>query len=205
MLDKYRSFVELAQNEIEGRDYCVRTLVRPKSPVLLIAPHGGGIEPGTCQLAELIAGKEHNLFCFQALRQQDPSDLHITSHRFDHPALREMLLRCAVAVAIHGCTGERQIYVAGLDLALRTILVARLNADGFPATAEGHSYPGTHPTNVCNRTTRSCGAQLELTADWRERGPRITIANTVASAIAEYLREFRRASKALAVRGDRSG
>jgi phage replication-related protein YjqB (UPF0714/DUF867 family) len=38
---KYASYAELARNEVLGRDYRVRTIERPGSPVLIAAPHGG--------------------------------------------------------------------------------------------------------------------------------------------------------------------
>jgi phage replication-related protein YjqB (UPF0714/DUF867 family) len=187
-MDRYRSFSDLAGQEIEGRDYQVRTRVRPQSPVLVIAPHGGSIEGGTSELAELIAGDTHNLFSFEGLRPwHGDRDLHITSHRFDHPAVLEMLARCPVAVAVHGCRGERQIHVGGLDLDLRDLLASTLNESGFAASTEGHRFPGTHPMNVCNRTTRGRGAQLELTVDLRLPPLREEIAGIIAAALAGYL------------------
>jgi phage replication-related protein YjqB (UPF0714/DUF867 family) len=190
MEDRYRSFSELAASEVEGRDYRVRLLDRPASPVVVIAPHGGGIERGTTELAGLIAGEEHSLFSFEGLKPRGNRDLHITSHRFDHPASLTMLARCPVAVGVHGCRGERQIYVGGRDLPLRALLAIRLGAQGFAAAAEGHTYPGTHPLNICNRTTRSCGAQLELTWDLRDTAVRTEIARIVASALGEHLRQL---------------
>lgn len=190
IVDKYGSFLELAASEADGTDYRVRTRLRPASPVLLIAPHGGGIENGTSELAESVAGLKHNLFCFEGLKPRANRDLHITSHRFDHPTSLAMLARCSVAVGIHGCTGARQIYAGGLDLPLRDLLAARLRAHGFPAATTGHRFPGTHPSNVCNRTMRKQGAQLELTADLREPQPRALIARIVSAALAQYLRQL---------------
>lgn len=191
MGDKYRSFLELAKHEADGADYRVRTLVRPGSAALLIAPHGGAIEPGTSELAELIAGEEHNLFCFEGLKSP-ASDLHITSHRFDHPMLLEMLLRCSVAVAIHGCKGQREIYLGGRDLALRGLLASRLSKHGIAVTEDEHRFPGKHPENICNRTWRGCGAQLELTSEWRAPQSRATIARAVAEGLDEHLRRLAR-------------
>jgi phage replication-related protein YjqB (UPF0714/DUF867 family) len=191
MMDRYGSFSDLAGHEVEGRDYRVRTLVRPLSPVILIAPHGGSIEGGTSELAELIAGSEHNLFSFEGLKpQHGDRELHITSHRFDHPAALTMLARCPVAVAVHGCRGKREIHVGGLDLDLRDRLASSLKKGGFAASAEGHRYPGKHPMNVCNRTSRGRGAQLELTVDLRLPPMREVIAGLVAGTLAGYLRSL---------------
>jgi len=54
-MDRYESFDELCKHAIEGRDFRIRTASRP-GQVAVIAPHGGGIEPGTSELAEAIAG-----------------------------------------------------------------------------------------------------------------------------------------------------
>jgi phage replication-related protein YjqB (UPF0714/DUF867 family) len=190
-VDRYGSFAELAAGELEGRDYRVRSLDRPESPVLVLAPHGGSIERGTSELAERIAATQHSLFLFEGLKPRGANgDLHITSHRFDHPVALAMLERRPVAVAVHGCRGERQIHVGGRDLPLRGRLAAALDEQGFPAAAEGHAYAGTHPLNICNRTMRGCGAQLELTWDLREPGPAAVIARTVAAALSQHLRQL---------------
>ena len=44
--DKYRDYADLAAHEKEGADYRITVLRRP-SPIAVIAPHGGGIEPQT--------------------------------------------------------------------------------------------------------------------------------------------------------------
>jgi phage replication-related protein YjqB (UPF0714/DUF867 family) len=190
VVDRYSSFAQLAAGEVEGRDYQIRVLDRPASQVAVVAPHGGGIERGTSELAELIAGQDHSLFAFEGLKAHGNRELHITSHRFDHPASLAMLARHAVAVGVHGCRGERHIYVGGRDLRLRALLATRLVTQGFDAAADGHAYAGTHPLNICNRTSRSCGAQLELTWDLRDTAVRVTIAHIVAGALAEHVRHL---------------
>ena len=60
MQDKYTSFAALeAGGEIAGRDYNTTVRERPQSGVLIVAPHGGNIEIGTTELADLIAGTQH--------------------------------------------------------------------------------------------------------------------------------------------------
>jgi phage replication-related protein YjqB (UPF0714/DUF867 family) len=188
MADKYSSFAELATYETPGKDYRVSAIERPDSPVLIIAPHGGRIEVGTSELAALIAGAEHSLFTFEGLKPHGQNrDLHITSHRFDHPDCLALVSRRAVAIGIHGCKGASRVYVGGLDSELTTVLTTRLAAAGFPATAEDHNYPGRNPLNVCNRGARGRGAQLEITTDLREPNARTLMAPVVRTAIAEYV------------------
>ena len=188
MIDKYTSFSELAQHEREGTDYRVTAIERPGSRVLIIAPHGGRIEVGTSELAALIAGDEHNLFSFEGLKPRGHNrDLHITSRCFDHPACLAILSRCSIAVGIHGCVGESQIYVGGLDTPLTALLAERMTAAGLPASCAGHKYTGRHALNICNRGARKRGAQLELTLNLRQGAARPRVAAAVRAAISEYL------------------
>jgi phage replication-related protein YjqB (UPF0714/DUF867 family) len=187
MADKYESFAALAAGEEAGTAYRVNLLERPNSQVAIIAPHGGSIEVGTSELAVLIAGSEHSLFTFDGLKPRGHNrDLHITSHNFDHPACLALVARHSIVIGLHGCAGKSRIYVGGLDEELTALLTQRLSGAGFPAIADGHSYPGRNPLNICNRNARGRGAQLELTTDFREPPVRTLIAPLVRAAIASY-------------------
>src|SRR6478752_512171 len=110
--DTYLSFAELDVHETHGTDYRVRMIERTGAAAVIIAPHGGGIEIGTSQMAARIARGRHSLFLFEGLKPPwQNRGLHITSHRFDHPLCLAMLARSEVVVAIHGCKGESQIYL----------------------------------------------------------------------------------------------
>ena len=52
MEEAYKSFGELSGYETEGQDYAVRICLR-NGRVLVMAPHGGKIEPGTAEIAVL--------------------------------------------------------------------------------------------------------------------------------------------------------
>ncbi len=188
LTDKYGSFAELAQGEVSGRDYAVQAIERPCSAVLVVAPHGGSIEVGTSELAALVAGEDHSLFDFKGLKPRGQNrDLHVTSHRFDHPACVALASRCDVVLGVHGCIGEGQIYLGGRDVELSARITARLNAVGLPATAEGHRYPGLNPLNICNRGARKRGAQIEITRDLRVPEARMLIASEVRIALAQHV------------------
>ena len=62
-MDKYTNIAELKQNEREDEDYTIlyRELT---SKIAIMAPHGGGIEPGTIDIADNLAGCD---FAFYAL------------------------------------------------------------------------------------------------------------------------------------------
>jgi phage replication-related protein YjqB (UPF0714/DUF867 family) len=191
MPDKYGSFAELvAGGEIHGTDFDTTVHERRGSSVLIIAPHGGKIEGGTSELAAAIAGTDYSLFTFNGLKAFGSNrDLHITSHRFDHPECLTLAAQHPVILSVHGCKGTSpQIYVGGLDEALTTRLTEKLTAAGLPATVTGHQYPGEHPLNICNRGARGRGAQLEFTLDFRSTPEtRAAIAAIVRSALATYL------------------
>jgi phage replication-related protein YjqB (UPF0714/DUF867 family) len=192
MRDKYTSFAALeAAGEMAGRDYDTTVRVRRHSGVLIVAPHGGNIEIGTTELADLIAGAEYSLFAFNGLKTRGRNrELHITSHNFDHPECIALAAHHPVVLSVHGCKGDSsQIYVGGLDGELTAVLTERLVAAGLPATATGHRYPGRNPLNICNRGARARGAQLEFTLDLRDDpSSRANIAPVVRDAVMEFAR-----------------
>jgi phage replication-related protein YjqB (UPF0714/DUF867 family) len=189
-LSKYASFAELAAAERAGLDYRVRIGGPVCSDVIIIAPHGGLIEVGTSEIAALIAGEDYRLFSFEGLKPRGSNrDLHITSHRFDHPACVALTARAAVVLSVHGCLGATRIHIGGLDTQLADELAQSLRAAGFPIESASERYPGRHPLNICNRGLRAKGAQLEITYDLRAAADsRAAIARAARGAMAK-LRE----------------
>lgn len=166
MVDKYSNFAELKANERSTADYRIHVHDRG-TPVAVIAPHGGSIEPGTLEIAEEISGGIFSFYGFEALRAAGKrGSLHITSARFDEPQALELLLKARKAIAIHGRADGRDpttVVVGGLDTSLRDEIVAALTAAGFSAAAvfEG-GLAGRDPANICNRGFSGAGVQLEL-------------------------------------------
>ncbi len=186
MLDRYDSVLVLKRDAPREWWRIVPREVA-QSEVLIIAPHGGGIENGTSELAAAIAGEAHNLYCFEGLRASGNRLLHVTSHRFDEPLALELAARCAIVISIHGCRGESAIHVGGLDRTLGTALAAAFARTGYPSRLEGHPYPAVHPQNICNRGRRSAGVQLEFTGDLRGELHRGALARIVRRAVADQL------------------
>ena len=189
MLDKYTSFAELEAGETLDQDYTINMLERPRADALIVAPHGGSIEIGTSELATLIAGEDHSLFTFDGMKIRGRNrDLHITSHNFDQPDCVALAQRHTVVLAVHGCRGDTaQSYVGGLDRELVDLLTERLISADIPTSSQGHNYPGLNPRNICNRSSRARGAQLELTLDLRGPETRALIASLVREVLADYL------------------
>jgi phage replication-related protein YjqB (UPF0714/DUF867 family) len=183
---KYASFAELARHERPGRDYRVRISEAPHARVLVAAPHGGMIELGTSEVARLIAGDDHSLFIFEGLKPYGTNrDLHITSHRFDHPDCLAMAARCDTVVSVHGCVGDSCIHLGGLDEELGGRIADALCAAGFEVERRSSRYPGQHPHNICNLGARGRGVQIEITYDLRSGPHPAAIAGAVRAALAQ--------------------
>jgi phage replication-related protein YjqB (UPF0714/DUF867 family) len=189
MNDRYDSFSSLAREAPRDswRRICREVTT---SNTLIVAPHGGDIELGTSELASSVAGDDHNLYCFEGLNTSCFSQLHVTSHRFDDPVALDLAARAAIVLAIHGCKGDRAIYIGGRDLELIELLNAGLAEAGFPARCGDHPFPAVNPDNICNRGNRGVGAQLELTRDLRGAETREAIAQSIRSAIRTHSRRL---------------
>jgi len=166
-VDKYRSFQELRQQESEGTDYQI-VAANENEPVLVMAPHGGGIEEGTTELARGIAGGGWGFYSFMGIKKKcNYADLHITSTCFDEPRARKMAASSSLTVTIHGCKGASQeVYIGGLDDALKIEIVEALTEGGFHVS-QNPKFPGIDPANICNRNRSGKGVQLEITAGLR--------------------------------------
>ena len=101
MADKYRNFAALARQEEAGVDYAV-SVRRARGEFALVAPHGGGIEPGTTELADAIATDILSFYTFEGLKSSGNTDLHITSTRFDEPMCLTLLGQTEIVVTLHG-------------------------------------------------------------------------------------------------------
>ena len=182
-VDKYRNFKVLESQESE---YRIEVIDRD-SEVTIIAPHGGRIEPHTAEIAALIADTHYNLFCFHGLKQDDNYDLHITSHRFDHPRALELVSNSRYVIGVHGCTDiEPVAYVGGLDTELIEQIVTELSKLGVACDCDGERFSGIHHQNICNRGRLRRGVQLELSRGIRDSE---TLRKKVSSAVRSALEQ----------------
>jgi phage replication-related protein YjqB (UPF0714/DUF867 family) len=167
-MDKYKSYIELASAEREGIDFSI-SLRRRRSTLLVMAPHGGLIEPVTAELASEIAGSDFSYYGFIGTKRANNSELHITSHKFDEPKCLDLLMHHQTSLAIHGCKGEgERVFIGGLNEELIGALGATLRRKGLDAQTAHHAYPGRQPKNVCNRCASGRGVQFELTMNMRK-------------------------------------
>ena len=167
--DKYRTFAELRENEVENRDYRIRVSAVAGSDVVILAPHGGKIEFLTSELARSIAGVDHNSYVFEGMKADGNGGLHITSSNFDEPEALALVIGSAVVVTVHGLSGEtNEIQIGGRDAALRTRINSNLRKAGFESRVEtSGQFGGTDESNICNRGTSGGGTQIEITAGLR--------------------------------------
>jgi len=165
--DTYQNFRLLTDQESEGTDYCIRT--RRAGATLILAPHAGGIEPGTSELAEAIAGDECSFYLFEGIKAQGNNVLHITSANFDEPTCLAMLGLAERVLTIHGEDSDASVtFVGGLDTAGAARITKALASSGFAAEASDKPHlQGLAATNVCNRGRAGAGVQLELSKGLR--------------------------------------
>jgi phage replication-related protein YjqB (UPF0714/DUF867 family) len=167
--DRYRSYADLAAHEQAGVDFAIRTVTRSRR-LAVVAPHGGGIEPGTSELATALAGDLFSLYLFEGQKTRGSRGLHITSTRFDEPRCLALLADTETVVTVHGCEGELPfVYTGGLHLGLQAVVIQRLQSAGFAAGPDNPARAGEHPNNLCNRGRSGRGLQLEISEGLRRQ------------------------------------
>jgi phage replication-related protein YjqB (UPF0714/DUF867 family) len=169
MPSSYQSFKKLVEHEIEDRDYRVRIELRDPR-VLIIAPHGGKIEPMTAKIAEAIAGTDFSLYAFEGLKSDGNGVLHIESHLFDEPRALQAAEKADIVVTIHGQIDQDDgfVMVGGLDDSLRSEIIQELGVAGFQTRPPTEGLMGTDPQNICNRGKLNQGVQLEVSRKVRD-------------------------------------
>ena len=168
-MTSYSSFKELADCEVEGQDYRIRIELRDPR-VLILAPHGGRIEPATVEIAEAIAGTNYSFYAFEGLKRDGNSVLHIESHLFDEPRALKAVEKADVVIAVHGQIDRKDgfIMAGGLDTHLRSEIERQLETSGFLTRPPTEGLMGTDPQNICNRGKLRQGVQLEISRKVRD-------------------------------------
>jgi phage replication-related protein YjqB (UPF0714/DUF867 family) len=170
-------------------DSLARTGELPRTVIL--APHGGGIEPGTSELCLAVAGYHpanlpmvppagvtHDYWIFEGVRGDDNAFLHVPSTGCDDGVAEALCAGALNALSLHGFKpesvglppGTRRVLVGGLDEDLRDLLLDALDEVGLPVEPAGPhgELNGDSTRNIVNRTSRGMGAQLELSEPLRE-------------------------------------
>jgi phage replication-related protein YjqB (UPF0714/DUF867 family) len=169
-IDTYSSFTELAKHQRAGKDYDILVKDR-RSPVTILAPHGGKIEKNTSRIARAIANGDFNFYSFEGRKKNCNFEiLHITSHLFDEPKCIGLLSRSNVVIAIHGRRGnDNTIVIGGRNTILKNILIHKLQNAHFKVVEGIGRLAAKDKNNICNRGETGKGVQLEFPKTLRSK------------------------------------
>lgn len=204
--DKYSSMTALYDDplNVEGTTYGKRwrrhewsqtveeqATDNAETQTIVMAIHGGGIEPGTSEIALAAAGYHpatltpvvdghglHDFWLFEGLKSAGNGDLHVTASNYDEPIATELVQNARHCISLHGCSdpqakvSETQpdgiIQIGGLDLALRDIVLKELTVAGIPAEITTNpDLLGEDPDNIANKTQIGGCVQLEMGTSFR--------------------------------------
>lgn len=162
-VDKYKSMTDLQQHTTEGKDWQIHTNDE-KNKTVVMAPHGGGIEPGTSEVAREIADKSKSgYYSFSAIRPVNNQQLHVTSANYNEPKAEQMVGQSDRTVSIHKTAREgRDAYIGGRDQALRNSISQSLTKEGFNVGEATGNIAGQNPQNIVNRNRNGAGVQIEV-------------------------------------------
>ena len=190
-MDKYyKSYQELKKYNIYGVDYRIETKIKFPSNLLVVAPHGGTIEPGTSEIAKKIAFEKFNYYSFESLRDYGAHyiSLHITSHLFDEPECLKWSRQHKWVATIHGCNVEsKKIYLGGRNRELVAYVKESLKRSYFTVEDSGHKYRGVHPSNICNIGKKKSGLQIELSIPLRQPEMFESVSFSIARGLLNFL------------------
>ena len=168
-MDRFKSMKELENVTVENEDWEIETDDKDSS-VSILAIHGGGIEPATTELAQVIADK--GIIIIFLLRDYVVKaimncmlHLQITmTHK-----LLKLLKKVKRAIALHGCKGEDSVaYLGGNDQQLIDILSDALSDVGIKVQEAPNTMAGKQDENIINLTKNNAGVQIELTSSLRK-------------------------------------
>jgi len=165
--DKYRTFAELHAAEPES--YAIDSRDRA-TEIVVVAPHGGGIELGTSEIALAIAGDDLSYYVFEGRKDDENGVLHITSTNFDEPRGLALLRSAHCAIAIHGEGSEKEVvYLGGRNDSLKSAIGDSLAGKGYVVREHADAgLQGLDKRNICNIGRAGAGVQLELSKGLRQ-------------------------------------
>jgi phage replication-related protein YjqB (UPF0714/DUF867 family) len=156
----------------------------PETQKIVMAIHGGGIEPGTSEIALAVAGYHpdtlvasvddlglHDFWLFEGLLPSGNGKLHVTASHYDEPIATELVQNARRCISLHGCSDTQangKIQIGGLDLELRDIVLEELTIAGIPAEITTNKMlGGESPDNIANKTKILGCVQLEMGTSYR--------------------------------------
>lgn len=194
MVDKYSNFKALQKDEVLGSDYEICHEDRTH-PIIILAIHGGGIEPFTTAIARCIAGEEYSFYSFIGLKEHcNFETLHINSENFDEPMAEKMLRTGKTVISIHGKKGADKefVMVGGKNIDFLEEIKKRLDEMKFTIQQPSGNVKGVSYRNVCNRYSE--GVQLEISHKLRtklgsNKKKREKFCEAIRTATGQYLKD----------------
>jgi phage replication-related protein YjqB (UPF0714/DUF867 family) len=170
MKNTYSNFAELKQHAREDEDFTI-LYRKVDSEIAIIAPHGGGIEPGTSDIADLLAGCDYTFYCFKGLKKKGNTMLHLGSSFFDEERGLQAAQNARIVITVHGSKDKAErVHIGGKNQALKQKIMHALQAAGFEAGIDDMpGLLGKRSENICNRCKSGKGVQLEISRGLREK------------------------------------
>lgn len=161
----YASYTALAAGQTEGVDYERRSVAVTGATWASIAIHGGGIEPGSGEMARYVgAGRMQHYEFAGIMPANNFTTLHVTSTNFDEPNVTAMVLASKRTLSFHGYAGDGTpvTSIGGLDTATASRVRAALTRAGFTVITAAQEINGNDPANIANKNAISAGVQIEM-------------------------------------------
>lgn len=165
-----RNIWKIVPKERENIDYRIRWH-KGVLPVLIIAPHGGFIEPGTSIIAEAVAADRYWFYAFEGIKPSGNMSLHVSSNLFDEDVFLDISSQVMWTLSVHGFASPGEtIFVGGRDSVGCEEISEILREFGFDAVSTcPKGIRGTNPRNIVNRNLSGTGVQLEVSRGMRNR------------------------------------
>ncbi len=163
-------FNHLVKDLKEGEDYLVISKEIEGADLAVIAPHGGGIEPGTTEISRNIARDKYHYYSFLGKKYSGNEKLHLKSTLFDDPGALELLKKAETCLALHGCNEEESfVFTGGKNNKLLQKINGLLLDYNFKVIEAPSYLAAQSPHNICNLCRRGKGIQLELSYGLRKK------------------------------------
>ncbi|MFH8483106.1 poly-gamma-glutamate hydrolase family protein [Streptomyces sp. NPDC018055] len=210
MADTYPNYAALAAAHQLGVDYRLLSRTPPGSRLIQLAIHGGGIEPGTQEIADYLATSASRFYAFDGMLPSGNSVLHLGATTFDEPQALATVALSDFVISWHGAEGDEPVtYIGGLDQSVASRIREALTVAGFAVVDAEVGMLADDVTNICNKGARSMGVQLHLSLALRssffedfsrvgrDSGPRTSVFYTYMAAVQKALNGLDIPGKAL--------
>ena len=161
MTQPFRDFAAMVVETHKGQDWDL-IIKDPSAAAVIIAIHGGEIEPLTSELATTIAGDDLNLYDLRGIRASNNAQLRIPMIRYQEMRLDFLLRNCRAALHIEGSPDEGQaLVIGGANVRLVQDLGQALATAGFELGEPVSAPLLSSPRRFYNHCPLG-GAQIEV-------------------------------------------